>query len=88
MIHLHMRKQELKPTREKLLDTDMEDKSKKNVFFFTTIDPSTKNEGNVYSDLCRRFPTTSSRGNEYIYIMYEYDCNAILTTAMKNEKNK
>ena len=38
----------------------------------------------VYSDLCGRFPTISSRGNKYIYAMYVYDFNAILSTAIKN----
>ena len=48
------------------------------------MDPGTNQDGNIYSDLCTRFPTTSSRWYKYIYLMYVYDCNAILTTAMKN----
>ena len=59
-----------------------------NVVYYTTVEPSTIKEGNIYSDLCGRFPTTSSRGNKYIYVMYVYDCNVILTTAMKNRGNK
>ena len=80
MIHLNMRRQGLNSTREKPLDTDLEDKSKTNVVFCTTVDPSITKEGKFYSDICRRFPTTSSRGNKYICIMYVYYCNSILTT--------
>ena len=52
------------------------------------MDPRTTKEGKIYSDLCGRFHTTSSRDNKYIYIMYVYDCNAILTTEMKNRSDK
>ena len=27
-------------------------------------------------------------GNKYIYVMYEYDCNEILTAEMKNRSDK
>ena len=40
--------------------------------------------GKTYSDLTGRFPTISSRGNQYIFIMYDYDSNAILAEPMKN----
>ena len=52
------------------------------------MEPSTTKEVKIYSDLCGRFPTTSSRGNKYIYAMYVYDCNAILTKAMNNRSYK
>ena len=48
------------------------------------MEPSTTKEGNIYSDLCGRFPTASSRGGEYIYLMYVYNCNSILNIAIKN----
>ena len=48
------------------------------------MEPSTTKEGKIYSDLYGCFPTTSSRGNKYIYVMYVYACNAILTAAIKN----
>ena len=88
MQHLHMRRQGLQPTKEKPPDTDLEDKIKTNVVYWTTVEPRTTKEGKIYSDLCGRFPTTSSMGNKYIYIMYVYDCNVILTTAMKNRSEK
>ena len=56
--------------------------------FFTNVDTSMNKEGKIYSNICRRLPTTSRMGNKYIYIMYVYDCNAILTTSMKNRSDK
>ena len=50
----------------------------------TTVGPSTTKEEKNYSDLCGHFPTTSIRGKKYIYVMYVYNCNSILTTEMKN----
>ena len=32
----------------------------------------------AYTDLTGRFPYRSSRGNEYILVLYHYDGNAIL----------
>ena len=84
MGNLHMRIQGLQSTKETPPDTDLEDKIKANMYFCATVEPSTTKEGNIYSDLCRRLPTTSSTGNKYIYVMYVYDCNAILTPAMNN----
>ena len=88
MGHLHMKRQGLKSTKEKPPDKDLEEKSKKNEVFCTAMDPSTKKERKYYSDLCRFSPTTLGRGNRYIHLMYVYDCNAILTTAMKNGSDK
>ena len=38
-------------------------------------------ESKIYSDIYGLVPTTSSRGNKYIYVIYVYEYNAILTTA-------
>ena len=88
MVHLHMRIQVLQSTREKPPDTDLEYKCNTNVFFVTTADPSTMNEGKHYSNLWGRFPITFNKVNKYIYVMYVYGFNAILKTAMKNRSNK
>ena len=37
-----------------------------------------------YTDLTGRFPTRLSRGNEYIFVSYHYDANAILAIPLKN----
>ena len=43
---------------------------------------STTNKG--YMDLTGRFPYKSSRGNEYILVVYDYDSNAILAEPLKS----
>ena len=88
MGHLHMRRQGLQSTKEKPPDTDLEEKIKTNVLFSTTVDPKETKEVKIYSDLCGRFPTTSSRGVKYIYVMYVCGCNSIATIAIKNRSDK
>ncbi len=38
----------------------------------------------AYSDLTGRFPHQSSRGNQYLLVIYDYDSNAILVEPLKN----
>jgi hypothetical protein len=38
--------------------------------------------GHIYND--GKFPITSSRGNKYIMVFYDYDSNAILTEPLKS----
>jgi hypothetical protein len=40
--------------------------------------------GKVFSDQTARFPQTSSRGNKYIMIFYDYDSSAILAEPLKS----
>ena len=79
-----MRIQGLQSTKEKPSDKTLEDNIKTNLLYCTTVDPITTKEVRIYSDICGRFPTTSSRGDKYIYVMYVYECNVILTTAINN----
>jgi hypothetical protein len=39
--------------------------------------------GQIHSDLTGRFPVQSSKGNNYILVVYDYDSNAILSEPMK-----
>ena len=39
-----------------------------------------------YGDLIGSFPFTSSRGNKYLYILYNYDSNAILVHPLKTRQ--
>ena len=48
------------------------------------IDFQATNTG--YSDLTGRFPITSSRGNKYILIVYNYDTNSIHAKAVPNRQ--
>ena len=42
----------------------------------------------TYVDLTDRFPHQSSRGNEYTYVLYDYDSNAIIAQPVKNRQAK
>ena len=52
------------------------------LYFLTTADKL----GLPYSDLTGKFPVQSSRGNNYILIVYHQDANAILAEALKNRQ--
>jgi hypothetical protein len=52
--------------------------------FVAIFDPENNNDGKTYSDLTGRFPTCSVSGNNYIFLLYDYDSNAILAVAIKN----
>ena len=41
-----------------------------------------------YADLTGRFPFVSSRGNQYLLIVYDYDSNAILAEPIKSRRAK
>ena len=43
------------------------------------------NRDTAYHDLTGRLPHTSSRGNQYILVVYDYDSNAILHCPLKNK---
>ena len=38
----------------------------------------------IFTDITGAFPVTSTKGNKYIFILYAYDQNAILSQPMKN----
>jgi hypothetical protein len=40
--------------------------------------------GQIYTDQTGRFPVTSSGGNKYIMLLYNYDSNSIATELMKS----
>ena len=44
--------------------------------------------GQIYTDQTGRFPIPSSRGNNYLMILYDYDSNAILAEPMTNRTSK
>jgi hypothetical protein len=44
--------------------------------------------GQIYSDQTGRFPVTSSKGNKYIMIVYDYDSRAILAEPIKNRSER
>ena len=50
-----------------------------NLVFFKTVDLS----GKMYTDQIGRFPVTSSRGNKYILVAYNFDSNTTHTKLLK-----
>jgi hypothetical protein len=40
--------------------------------------------GKIFTDQTGRFPEQSTRGNNYVFVLYDYDSNAILATPIKN----
>ena len=49
---------------------------------FATIEQA----GRIYTNQTGRFPVTSSLGNKYVMIFYNYDTNAILAQPLKNQR--
>ena len=88
MTHLHMKIQVLQSIKEIPPDKDLKNKSKTNVVFCKTMEPSILNEELFHSHLCGLLRNTPSKGKKYIYVMHVYHCNAILTTKKKNRSNK
>ena len=43
--------------------------------------------GKVYTDFTGRFPVMSLRGVQYIFLLYDYDSNAILVEPMKSRSD-
>lgn len=55
---------------------------------YTTILPTTKvsNKNVVYADLTGRFPHKSTRSNQYLLVVYDYDSNVILFNPSKTRQ--
>ena len=51
--------------------------------YAATLDP-TQPTGNSFSDLTGRFPIQLNRGANYIFVLYDYDSNAILVRPLRN----
>ena len=54
--------------------------------FATIIDLNNTSTG--FIDLTGRFPYRSSRGHQYLLLIYDYDSNAILVEPLKNRKSE
>jgi hypothetical protein len=71
----------LQPTPNEL---DPEPNERTHWIYAATIEPT----GKIYTDQTGRFPTTSSKGNKYIMVLYDYDSNAILAEPMKSRSEQ
>ena len=54
------------------------------VYCFAALADSIK--GTIYSDLTGKFPIRLYKGNQYIFLAYVYDANAILVRPMRNRE--
>lgn len=86
MGHLDQVRQNLQSTKQHSSTNDfIPDDNPENVKSFQTMSkivafmPSQF----AYGDLTGSFPFKSSRGNKYLYILYNYDSNAILVHPLK-----
>jgi hypothetical protein len=87
--HLHQQRQNIRSTRADIIPNFDDDATPApdapNVgthLVFSAVAELPRHE--IATDLTGQFPTTSSQGNKYILVCYVYDCNAIITTPMKN----
>jgi hypothetical protein len=44
-------------------------------------------QGQLYTDVTRKFPVRSSKGNSYVMVCYVYDCNYVKVIPMKSRSN-
>jgi hypothetical protein len=51
---------------------------------FASVIDAHQDTGKMYSDITGRFPVQSSRGHKYIFVLYDYDSNAILVEPIKS----
>jgi hypothetical protein len=51
--------------------------------FTVIVDSGT---GKIYTDQTGRFPVTSSRGNKYLFVLFDYDSNAIIAEPIKSRQ--
>ena len=85
--HLTQERQGLQSTKIKTQHDDFnpkqEIKNEKTKCFMAKIQQFTATD-KAYSDLTGRFPVQSSRGNNYVMVVYCYDANAIIAEPLKN----
>jgi hypothetical protein len=82
--HLNQQRQNARTTKVKdpkviMPEPDLDQGIKTQYVYAATIDA-----GQIYTDQTGRFPVVSSKGNNYIMILYDYDSNAILAQPIKN----
>jgi hypothetical protein len=78
MGHLNQRRQNIRSTSKISITSDMEYEavipaglgSKTHFVYAVVVD-----QGKIYTDLTRKFPVRSSKGNWYIMVCYSYGCN-------------
>ena len=83
--HMRQNKRNQMSTKHNTQDERNEnDKQTKSHEVYTQIYATNK----MYSDQTGRFPQISSQGNQYIYMAYIYDANAIIAIPIKSRKGE
>jgi hypothetical protein len=76
MGHMNQRRQNIRSTSKTPIadqptsDTDLGTKT--HLVYAVVVD-----QGQLYTDLKRKFPLQSSKGNSYVMVCYVYDCNYV-----------
>ena len=89
--HLDQTRKNLQSTKETITPRPQENLSQfptstnKTYSTISSIIPFTSKEM-TYGDLTGSFPYTSSRGAKYLYLLYDYDANAILVHTLKTRQ--
>jgi hypothetical protein len=83
--HLDQTRKKLRSTKTD--DMELEEEQEPNNTQTHQIFAAIKNTdkiytGKIYTNQTGRFPVTSSQGNKYILVLYEYNTNTILTEAL------
>ena len=86
--HLDQERKNLQSTKDMITDSFPEKIDAKVNEFYSTIISSNmiKHENKSYCDLTGRFPYKSTRGNQYLFVLYDYDSNAILFEPLKTRQ--
>ena len=89
----HMKKQKsgIRSTKKQLIDpregeegSSIRPRQKQRDVMIKVFDTNDELAMKIYTDQTGRFPTRSSRGNQYIMVLAEVDSDAILVEAMRN----
>ena len=70
---------ELKRAKEDIFPTSDTSNIKKHEVTYNVLKTSSQ-AGKAFMDLTGKYPIKSQRGNQYIFVGYNYDANAILET--------
>ena len=85
--HLNQERSGLQSTKSPATDDDFNPKQEihnvRTNCYMAKIQKFTPSD-KAYSNLMGRFPVQSSRGNNYVMVIYSYDANAILAEPLKN----
>ena len=63
-------------------------KTQEHFITITDVKKFVTHSGKAYMDLTGKFPYMSSRGNQYLLVMYDFDSNAIVVEPLKSRQAK